>query len=131
MRACSICENQFDLRPDHRGRANVCLACGGQDVEPLMAEVSWEGKQTPLIHVTTMDKARRFNAQQRRFGCSVLRSTVPGPGPRVGPVVHRAAGYDWEPPEVGEKQADSKRGSGAELGAVWVSRLGEKHNLKR
>jgi len=33
-----------------------------------MAEVSWEGKHTPIINVTTAAKAIAFNRAQRRSG---------------------------------------------------------------
>jgi|SRR5208337_836673 len=71
---CTACDAEFEPRPDHRGKINVCLNCGGEDVEPLMATVAWENKQTPIIEVTTAKKARRFNALQQRHGHGPLKS---------------------------------------------------------
>jgi hypothetical protein len=72
-----------------------------------MAEVSWEGKQTPIIRVTTAAKAIAFNKALRRSG----------PGPLCSIVTSLEAG--------------SKTGSGAEGGAGYTSNLGEKRNVKR
>jgi hypothetical protein len=52
------------------------MDCDGTDVEVLMAEVSWEGKQTPIIHITTAAKAKAFNNKLKRFGAGVLTSIV-------------------------------------------------------
>ena len=104
---CTVCGNPFVRKHDHLGKANVCLNCGGQDVEPLMAEVSWEGKQTPIIRVTTAAKAKAFNKALRRSG--------PGPLSSI----------------VSSRETDTKIGSGAEGGAGYNSNLGEKRNVKR
>lgn len=82
---CRYCHEPFTARPNKPGMIDVCYDTDCQcrdhkehkEPEKLMAEVSWEGKQTPIANVTTAKKARAFNQAQRRFGASVLRCTLP------------------------------------------------------
>jgi len=70
MRTCTSCGEEFQLLPNKPGYANVCPNCskGVKEPQKLMAEVSWEGKHTPIITVTTAAKAIAFNRAQRRSG---------------------------------------------------------------
>jgi len=111
-RVCSVCNKGFSPAPDHKGKIDVCLGCDGQDVEPLMAEVSWEGKQTPIVRVTNAHQARKFNQALKRNCCGPLSSIV-------------------TPKEDQSGRESGKSGSGAELGAMYTSTLSEKHHLKR
>lgn len=107
---CSQCGKQFDLKADHKGLANVCLNCGGEDVDRLMAKVIWSGKQTVEIEITNQHDAKLFNSRNKRFGCSILSCIATAKNPS-------------------DREA-SKAKSGAELRAMYHSSLGEKHHLK-
>ena len=74
LTTCVECDAQFERKPDHRGKANVCLSCGGDDVPLLMAKVTWEDKQTPVVEIVSAKEARRVAALQKRFGAGVLSS---------------------------------------------------------
>jgi hypothetical protein len=72
LTTCVKCDEQFERKPDHRGMANVCMQCGGQDVPLLMAKVTWEDKQTPVVEIVSAKEARRVAALQKRLGAGPL-----------------------------------------------------------
>ena len=82
MLTCRFCGSEFVLSPNKPGRVNVCTDqdCQKKDrkqapePEKLMAQVSWENKHTPIITVTTADKAIPFNRVQMRCGAAPLSS---------------------------------------------------------
>ncbi len=111
-RTCRACGNKFDLIPGKPGNINDCPGCSGEDVPILMAKVAWSGKHQVEIEITAnRDEAIRFNKAQRRHGATTLSSIVAS---REGV----------------EGRESSKSGSGAERGANYNSRLGEKRTVK-
>jgi len=74
LTTCVECGGEFERKPDHRGKANVCLQCGGTDVPRLMAKVTWEDKQTPVVELVSAKEARRVARLQARLGAGVLRA---------------------------------------------------------
>ena len=115
-RVCVICGESFELMPDKPGLSTHCPRCSPSYEEPkFRAKVSWEGKQTPIVEVTTdVAGADAFNKAQKRFGCSPLRTMCVNPQPFGG---------------GGGGGADRKDGAGP--GAEYTSPLGEKHTTKR
>lgn len=114
IRVCKICDSEFELKPDHQGKADVCLNCGGEDVPLLMAKVSYPTKHVTdaIIEITADRKAAiNFNRAQRRNCAGPLRSIIAGREPVAG-------------------REARKDGSGAESGALYYSRLGEKRRVK-
>ena len=121
---CKFCQEPFVPGPQHRGLITVCLEpdcqralrlSGVHEPPPITANVSWEGKHTPIIElVYNPQQSQSFNAAQRRNGASVgtcfTRSSVLP--------VQRKAGKDYEYPE--------KR-----PGLLWRSGLNEAHHTKR
>jgi len=122
---CKFCEEPFNPGPTHSGLINVCLQqecqremwrSGIHEPPPITANVSWEGKHTPIIELVYCPQlSASFNAAQRRNGVSVgtcfTKSSV-APAKRI-------AGKDY-------KDSDGK-----EPGFMWRSGLGEAHHLKR
>jgi len=125
FKICVACDEKFLLRPDHRGKANVCLNCSGEDVPLLMAKVSYPSKHvTDAIIEITADRAAAtaFNRAQRRGSAGVMTSSFRS----VGEEYQKVAGKDYEPPEV---KLDTKKFSGAETRALYHSNLGEKRSV--
>ena len=111
-RTCRTCGAKFDLAPTKPGNINDCPQCSLEDVPLLAAKVAWSGKHQVEIEITSnREEARRFNKAQRRHGATTLSSIVAS---REGV----------------EGRESSKSGSGAERGASYSSRLGEKHTVK-
>jgi starvation-inducible outer membrane lipoprotein len=113
-RICIICESEFILLPNHVGYANRCLSCNENVAEPerLGATVRWEGKHTPVLEITTLKEAKKFNQNNVRFGTSILSSISQGK-------------------ETNEEREVLGMNSGATPGAEYTSKLREKRNLKR
>jgi hypothetical protein len=121
LRTCKECGEQFELLPNKPGLATVCPQCSpSHDVPPLVAKVSWEGKHSPVIEITSnTEEARRFNRAQHRHGAAPLSAIAP-----------RTGGFNSDERTEADGEA-RKFGSGAEPGAVYRTRLGEKHTVKR
>lgn len=110
---CRTCHRDFQRQFDHEGYANVCLDCSTGDVDRVMGKVAWSGKHVMELEITSnRHEAEMFNYVQRRNCAGPLRSIIAGREPRYGQEA-------WED------------GSGAEKGAMYYSRLGEKHVVKR
>lgn len=108
---CRVCGEEFKLLPNHKGYANVCLNCDGNDVSPLMAKVMWDHKTAPEFEICGADEAIEFNKKNRRFG----------PGP-LGSIIQtkNVTRADVE---------SSKSGTGAEIMAQYRSSLGEARHV--
>lgn len=114
-RICIICGGHFRLQPDHKGFANRCLECNSNVSEPerFGAEVSWEGKHTPVIEVvSSLSAAQRFNRKGRRLGASILGSIC-------------------QSQMTGNERESVGANSDAAPGAIYRSSLNEKHAIKR
>ncbi len=113
-RECLICGDEFTLTRDHRGYANRCGKCneGVEEPERLGAEVSWSGKHTVEIQITTISKSIAFNKKNKRFGTSILSSIAQG----------QSTGYEREVTGMN---------SGAAPGSSYRSNLREGRTLKR
>jgi hypothetical protein len=113
-RQCVICEDEFTLMSDHKGYSTRCPKCneGVQEPERLGAEVSWSGKHTVEIQITTISKAIAFNKKNKRFGTSILSSISQG----------QSTGYERE---------ITGMDSGAGPGSSYRSNLREGRTLKR
>lgn len=111
---CRFCGSEFAPAPDKPGRINVCTDqdCQKRDrrqapePEKLMAEVSWENKHTPVITVTTADKATWFNKVQMRHGAAPLSSF----------------GWNGFPPKTDERD-------GSVIGSTYRTNLGETRRI--
>lgn len=114
LRKCVKCGEQFLLTLNHEGLSTECGNCAVETVELLGAEIRWEGKQTPVIDITTLSKARRFNNKTKRLGASVTRALVPMNNPRTG-----------QQDTIKKEEHANNPGSG------YYSSLGEKHSTKR
>jgi hypothetical protein len=113
-RVCKNCETEFIPQPNHQGFVNVCVDCSEGDVDRVMGKVAWSGKHTMEMEITSNRvEAEYFNNRQRRWGAGVIRSITE-------PKESRQNGENY-----------GKRGTGAEAGALYHSRLGEKRNVKR
>src|SRR5208283_4703825 len=111
-RTCRKCSRDFTLMPDKPGNINDCPACSEETVELLMAKVTWEGKHTPVLEITAnRQEAMRFNSVQNRGGFGPL-STFGGSGEGL----------------AGRESA--KIGSGAEIRAMYHTRLREKFTVR-
>jgi hypothetical protein len=113
---CHICETEFLLLPDHPGLATKCRECQdkGADTPRVMGKLAWSGKHSFELEITAnREEAIWFNNAQKRLGAGVTRSLCEPKEPRES-----ALNY-------------GKKGSGAEAGASYVSRLGEKRTVKR
>jgi hypothetical protein len=103
----------FQLTASHVGYANVCPSCSDGDVSRLVAKVAWSGKHCVEIEITSDRRAAAyFNSVQRRFGVGVTKSLVASREPIAG-------------------RESRKTGSGAEAGASYTTRLGEKRTVRR
>jgi hypothetical protein len=105
-RTCKQCGEAFVLRADHKGLSTVCPGCSDGDIDRVMGKVAWSGKHTMELEITSDRRAaERFNRAQRRYGAGVTASLT-------------------------EPRESSKAGSGAEAGAVYRTRFGEKRTVK-
>jgi hypothetical protein len=113
-RICRQCGREFTLSPTKPGNINDCANCA-VDVPLLMAKVAYPSKNSSLVEIEiTADRkaALAFNGAQKRRGAGPLSSIVAARESTVG-------------------QESGKAKTGAELGAAYTSRLGEKRTVKR
>ena len=115
MRICRQCEEPYTLLPTKPGHIDDCPRCVTEDVPLLMAKVAYPSKNSSEVEIEiTADRgaATAFNKAQRRSSATCLSSIV-------------------TPKEDKSGRESSKSGSGAELGAIYSSKLLEKYSVKR
>ena len=108
-RECRDCGELFYPRPGKPGFIDQCESCA-RDVELLGGNMIWAHKTAPEIEIKPQAEARAFARKTKRFGAGVTASLV-------------------SPREAAEN-VGMKRGTGAEDRAPYVTRLGEKRNVK-
>lgn len=109
--SCRDCGNEFTPRPNKPGFINQCEDCA-TDVPLLGGNVIYEHKTAGYIEIKSMAKAVEFNKVSKRHGHGVISSIVESKSTPLG-------------------RESSKFGSGAEAGAMYYSRLGEKRSIAR
>lgn len=117
---CVKCGRMFAKRRDHKGFANVCEDCGGEDIERKGAKVMWTGKHTMEIEITpTLAEAAKFNKKNRRLGSSPLVALMP----RTPNLVYKEENHTAD--RGAKEQHDNNPGTS------YTSKLGERHSTKR
>ncbi|MDE2100014.1 MAG: hypothetical protein KGL39_22360 [Patescibacteria group bacterium] len=111
---CKHCSKEFKPFPGKPGYINECPGCVKGDVEKLGGNMIWSHKTAPEIEIKPLNEAKRFARKTRRIGTTVTQSLV-----------------TTQSTTPQDAAANSKHGSGAEAGAMYYSRLGEKRHVKR
>jgi hypothetical protein len=118
---CRRCHRTIpDARLTAMPGATLCVACleAEGDVDTYIGFLEVQGKAIYEFHPV------RGTAKLDHIRLRGIGSTRP-----VKPEFHPVAGKDFSPCKVSED--GSKRGSGAERGAIYTSGLGEKHSVAR
>jgi hypothetical protein len=119
VKTCRNCNEEFDPYPGKPGYIDQCEDCA-KDIPLLGGNMVWSHKTAPELEIKSMAQARSFARKTKRYGAGVTMCLTESK--MVDPVTMGRM-------DPGVLDA-SKRGTGTEDRAQYVSRLGEKRTVK-